>query len=112
MSILGALAGIFRRGETSVGIWGFFSKLADGRARIALERARNEGTQRAIELMSPGMELREGSPNWIREIRMPLAAAPAVLIAGMPTKSPPPAEPTAISHTVPEPPAEGALTPD
>jgi hypothetical protein len=54
------------------GLWAFLTTRARGRARVDLERERNQGTAQAIQLLPPGSELAEGDPlGWRRVIRIP-----------------------------------------
>ena len=67
------------------GIWDFFGKRASGRRRVELEEVRNKGTQEAIRALGPGGMLREGGPDWSREIRIPDAPPQTVIsVAGLP----------------------------
>jgi hypothetical protein len=54
------------------GLWAFLIAWTRGKSAVELERERNAGTARAIQLLPPGAELREGDPRgWHRVIRMP-----------------------------------------
>lgn len=61
------------------GIWDFLGKRAAGKSRVELEEVRNKGTQEAIRALRPGGLLREGGPDWSREIRMPDAPPTTVI---------------------------------
>ena len=62
--------GLFCPRSGKDGIWDFLGKRTAAKHRVELEKERNEGTQRAIQLLTPGMVLREGGPDWTREISM------------------------------------------
>ena len=61
--------GLFCPRSDKDGIWDFLGKRTAAKYRVELEKERNEGTQRAIQLLTPGMVLREGGPDWTREIQ-------------------------------------------
>jgi hypothetical protein len=71
MGIKGILMGLFHLNSGKDGIWDFLGKRSADKFRVELEKERDEGTQRAIQLLRPGMVLREGGPDWFREISMP-----------------------------------------
>jgi hypothetical protein len=70
MGIKEILMGLFCPRSGKDGIWDFLGKRTAAKYRVELEKERDEGTQRAIELLKPGMVLREGGPDWTREISM------------------------------------------
>lgn len=63
--------GLFCPRSDKDGIWDFLGKRNAAKYGVELEKERNEGTQRAIQMLQPGMVLREGGPDWSREISMP-----------------------------------------
>lgn len=94
MSVKAIMMSLFRGQSGRDGVWDFLGKRAEGKSRLELERARNEGTQQAIPILPHGAVLREGGQGWVREIWMPGAA---VILAGsdpsrsMPASIKPPA---------------------
>jgi hypothetical protein len=89
------------------GVWDFLGKRAAGKDRVALEQERNLGTERSMALIRPGMIIREGGPDFWREITM-LPNEPGVIVA--PMTSPPEEGARAIPH--PPAPAEVEASPD
>jgi hypothetical protein len=79
MGVKGILISLFRGSSGKDGIWDFLGKRAEGMARVDLEDVRNQGTREAIQLLMPGMVLRESGPDWSREISMPDAPACSAL---------------------------------
>jgi hypothetical protein len=79
MSFNAILMGLFGVRADNEGMWNFLAKRSADKHRVELERARNEGTQSAIQSLRPGMMLREGGPDWSREIIAPGGAEPGVL---------------------------------
>jgi hypothetical protein len=77
MGIIEILAGLFRGKPGKDGIWDYLGKRAEAKSRVELEKVRNQGSQEAIQSLTPGMVLREGGPDWFREIRAPGAAVPS-----------------------------------
>jgi hypothetical protein len=75
MDVMAIMMSLFRGSSRRDSVWDFLSKRAEGKGRVDLEQARNEGTQEAIRLLPRGAVLREGGQGWIREIWMPGAAA-------------------------------------
>jgi hypothetical protein len=75
MNVKAIMMGLFRGNSGRDGVWDFLTKRAEGKGRVDLEQARNEGTREAIQLLPLGAVLREGGQGWIREIWMPGAAA-------------------------------------
>ena len=63
------------------GLWSFLTARTNGRAAVALEREKNNGTAQLIPLLPPGIELVEGGASGFRVIRMPqeLPAPPTVV---------------------------------
>jgi hypothetical protein len=82
------LAGLFRRRPGKDGIWDFLGKRSADKCRLELEKARNDGTQKLIPLLKPGMVLIEGGPDWFREIRNSNEIPSSMLLTGL---TPPPA---------------------
>lgn len=79
MIIKAILMGLFCGKSGKGGIWDYLGKRAESRSRVDLEEVRNKGTREAIQSLVPGMVLREGGPDWVREIRAPGTAASAAL---------------------------------
>ena len=76
------LASLFLRGKPGKdGIWDYLGKRSADRSRVDLEKARNDGTQKLIPMLKPGTVLTEGGPDWHREIRIPEALSPTILLA-------------------------------
>jgi hypothetical protein len=92
MGIKEILVGLFLRGKPGKdGIWDYLGKRSADRSRVELEKVRNDGTQKLLPLLKPGMVLTEGGPDWYREIRMPETLPPAMLLTTvMPQPSAPP----------------------
>ena len=80
MGIVEILAGLFRGRPGKDGIWDFLGKRSADKSRVELERAHNDGTRELIPLLKPGMVLIEGGPDWFREIRVPEALPPGMLL--------------------------------
>ena len=76
MGIIEVLAGLFRGKPGKDGMWDFLGKRSADKNRVELEKARNDGTQKLVPLLKPGMVLTEGGSDWFREIRMPEALPP------------------------------------
>jgi hypothetical protein len=74
------LAALFRSGQGRDGLWDFLGKRAASRDRVKLEEARNRGTQEAIAALPPGAVLREGGPDWHREVSIPDRPPPPAVI--------------------------------
>jgi len=90
MGVREILASLFRAQPGRDGMWDFLSKHAVGKNQVELERAagknrvdleetRNRGTQMAIRALPAGGVLREGGPDWSREIRIPDQLPAAVI---------------------------------
>ena len=87
--------GLFRGKSGKDGIWDFLGKWVTGRSQVKLEQVHNDGTQELIPLLKPGMVVIERGRGWTREIRMPEAHQPDVLITTvtpLPTIPPLPAD--------------------
>jgi hypothetical protein len=80
MCIKWILMGLFRARSGKDGIWDFLGKRAAHKSRVELEKARNEGTQKLIPLLGPGMVVREGGGGWMREISVPGTGTAEVVI--------------------------------
>jgi len=80
MGIIEILAGLFRGKPGRDGMWDFLGKRSADKGRVELEKARNDGTQKLIALLQPGMVLIEGGSDYFREIRMPEAPPPGTLL--------------------------------
>jgi hypothetical protein len=87
ISLVGALVGVLAGGMVCVrslhsaiadDIWNYLGKRSAVKSRVQLEKARNDGTQKLITLLQPGMVLTEGGPDWHREIRVPEAPPPVM----------------------------------
>ena len=85
--LVGALVGVLAGGMVCVrylrsaiadDIWDYLGKRSAVKSRVQLEKARNDGTQKLISLLGPGMVLTEGGHDWHREIRVPEALPPAM----------------------------------
>jgi hypothetical protein len=86
MGIKEILVGLFFRGKSDKdGIWDFLGKRSADKCRVDLEKARNEGTQKLIPLLGPGVVLVEGGPDWFREIHMPEVLPAGVLFSAVPS---------------------------
>lgn len=92
MGIKEILVGLFLRGKPGKdGIWDYLGNRSADKSRVELEKVRNDGTQKLIPLLKPGMVLTEGGPGWHREIRIPEALPSAMLLtAVMPQPTAPP----------------------
>lgn len=95
MSFKAIMMGLFGTRAHNEGLWGFLAKRSADKCRVELERTRNAGTQSAILSLRSGMVLREGGPDWSREIIAPGGAEPGVLptavASPLPVVSPAPA---------------------
>jgi hypothetical protein len=80
MGIIPILTSLFRGRPGKDGMWDFAGKRSTARARVELERVRNEGTQKLVRLLPPGAVVTEGGPDWFREIRMPETFPPGTVI--------------------------------
>jgi len=80
MGIKEILLGLFHGKSGKDGIWDFLGKRSADKSRVELERVRNDGTQKLIPLLKPGMVLTEGGPDWFREIRAPEPRPPGMLL--------------------------------
>jgi hypothetical protein len=107
MGIMETLAGLFRRRSGKDGIWDYLGKRSADKSRVELEKVRNDGTQRLIPLLKPGMVLIEGGSDWFREIRSPDELPSGMLFtsfASSPVVPPlPVAEPESASRSELEP---------
>jgi hypothetical protein len=83
MGIKDILVGLFRGKSGKDGIWDFLGKRAAGKSRVELELIRNEGTQKLIPLLKPGMVVIERGRDWTREIRMPDAVQSGMRITAV-----------------------------
>jgi hypothetical protein len=81
MGIKEILMGLFGGKSGRDGMWDFLSKRAAGKSRVELEEVRNKGTNEAIRALRSGGVLREGGPDWSREIRTPDAPSPSTVIS-------------------------------
>ena len=91
MGIKEFLVGLFLRGKPGKdGIWDYLGKRSADKSRVEQEKVHNEGTQKLIPLLKPGMVLTEGGPDWYREIRMPEALPPAMLLTTVMPQPPAP----------------------
>jgi hypothetical protein len=84
MGIRAILMSLFGAGSGRTGVWDFLSTHSEGKRRVDLQRELNEGTLRAIRELRPGMVLREGGPDWVREISMPGTVLPNLLFTATP----------------------------
>jgi len=66
MGIVEILVGLFRGRTGKDGIWDFLGKRSADKRLVELEKVRNDGTQKLIPLLEPGMVLIEGGPDWFR----------------------------------------------
>jgi hypothetical protein len=116
MNVKMILMGLFRAQPGRDGIWDFLSKRAAGKNQVEqervagknqvdLEEARNKGTQEVVRLLRHGGgTVREGGPDWSREICMtdqPLPATEIRVVAVRPAvraAEVPPIEPPAGQH--------------
>lgn len=91
MGVKAILMSLFSGKSGQDGLWDFLGKRASGKSRVELEEVRNKGTQEAIRALRPGGMLREGGPDWSREIRMPDGPSPTtvVSVAGIPPETRP-----------------------
>jgi|HubBroStandDraft_5_1064220.scaffolds.fasta_scaffold33217_3 hypothetical protein len=80
MGIIQVLTGILHGKPGKDGMWDFAGKRSAVRARVALEKVRNEGTQELIRLLPPGTVLTEGGPGWFREIHMSETLPPGMAV--------------------------------
>src|SRR5260370_6293379 len=87
MGIKEILVGLFRGKSGKDGIWDFLGKWAAARSQVRLELAHNDGTQKLIPLLKPGMVVTERGHGWAREIRMPDAVQSGMLLTAV-TASP------------------------
>jgi hypothetical protein len=83
MSVKMILMGLFRARSGRDGMWDFLGKRAAGRDKVErervagrnqvdLEEVRNKGTQEVMRLLRhSGGTVREGGPDWSREICLP-----------------------------------------
>lgn len=85
---------LLRRKPEYGSIWDYLGKRSADKSRVELEKTRNDGTQRLVSLLKPGMVLTEGGPDWHREIRMPGVTSPATLLTTV-TPEPPAPPPVA-----------------
>jgi hypothetical protein len=67
VGIIEILASLFRGKPGKNGMWDFLGKRSADKSRVELEKARNEGTQKLIPLLKPGMVLIEDGPDWFAE---------------------------------------------
>jgi hypothetical protein len=98
MGIKGILVGLglFGPRPGRDGPWDYLSKRSAHKHDVELERVRNDGTQKAIQLLQPGMTLREGGMGWSREVTRP-AAEPSVLFTTVASPLPPDVPPPAVA---------------
>jgi len=80
MGVIEILAALFRGKPGRDGMWDFLGKRAEAKYRVGLEQERNDGTQKLIPLLQPGMVVIERGHDWTREIRMPEAPLPGTLL--------------------------------
>jgi hypothetical protein len=96
MGIKEILVGLFKGKSGKDGVWDFLGKWVTCRSQVKLEQVHNDGTQKLIPLLQPGMVVIERGRGWTREIRMPEALPPGVLltpVTSLPTIPPlPPGE--------------------
>jgi hypothetical protein len=90
VGIIPILTGLFRGRPGKDGIWDFAGKRSTARARVELERVRNEGTQKLVRSLPPGAVVIEGGPDWFREIRMPEALPPGAPLNTLASQPPVP----------------------
>jgi hypothetical protein len=102
MSFKAILMGLFGARADKEGLWDFLAKRSADKRRVELERTRNEGTQSAILSLRSGMMLREGGPDWSREIIAPGGAGPGVLSTAVASPLPAVSPAPAISDSVPQ----------
>jgi hypothetical protein len=76
MGIIQILTALLHGKPGKDGMWDFAGKRSTVKARVELERVRNEGTQRLVHSLPPGAVLIEGGPGWFREIHMPETVPP------------------------------------
>jgi hypothetical protein len=109
MGIIQILTGLLHGKSGKDGMWDFAGKRSTVRARVELERVRNEGTQKLIRSLPPGTVVIEGGPGWSREIRMPETLPPGTSL-GTATPCPPipplPADELALPRNELEPPRQ------
>ena len=79
MGIMKILLGLFRSNRGKDNMWDFLGKRAAAKQRIELEELRNQGTREAMQSLKPGMVLREGGPDWFREIQVSAASPSPVM---------------------------------
>jgi hypothetical protein len=106
MGVKGILMSFFAKRNDKYGIWYFLARRADGESRVKLERERNKGTQEAIRSLPPGSTLREGGPDWSREISVPdvRASSTATSTATVISVTPIPPETAGQEHAEIDPP--------
>jgi hypothetical protein len=83
MGIKEILVGLFLGKSGKDGIWDFLGKWADRRSQVKFELAHNDGTQKLIPLLKPGMVVIERGRGWTREIRMPDAVQSGMLLTAV-----------------------------
>ena len=93
MGIKEILLGLFHGKSGKDGIWDFLGNRSADKSRVELERVRNDGTQKLISLLEPGMVVIEGGPDWFREIRAPEPLPPGMLLTTVAYPSQPPSLP-------------------
>jgi hypothetical protein len=95
MGIKEILVGLFHGKSGKDGIWDFLGKWVTGRSQVKLEQVHNDGTQKLVPLLKPGMVVIERARGWSREIRMPEGLSRGVLlttVTPLPTVPPLPAD--------------------
>jgi hypothetical protein len=106
MGIVEILAGLVHGKSGRDGVWDFLGKRSADKARLELERTRNDGTQKVIPLLPPGTVLIEGGPDWFREIRIPEALPPGTPLNAITSRSPIPPLPAPRNELEAAPPTE------
>jgi hypothetical protein len=103
MGIKEILVGLFLRGKPGKdGIWDYLGKRSADKNRVDLEKVRNDGTQKLVPLLKPGMVVTEGGPDWHREIRMPEALPSAMLLTAVMSQPPTPPLPADELDSAPQ----------